>query len=590
MAGVAGRSGRPDTLWISYSELAAEQGKSDRSARRWIDRLAEFHLIEVVERAANQVRVYVKEPREVCRARGTEGITERPIIAQLENPPSSADVHTPSAGHIEQASGLAQRAVDGGRPPDHGGSAAEPPHNRRTSAAATFGEVLRARAPLPSAPSEPSEPLNTEGTDPRSAAPAAAVPPHNRRDVDDGSDRRRDRRGGRPLDGRRRPGPTATAGRRPRAANCGPRRRSKVAAVTVRARGTCDRRRAAAVERARRDVRAPGKGLPERPIASALDLLRRHRTAHLRTARNRLAEATGASNARLIFDAADRCGRGTIMPSCRVVRRPGAEVDTRGLPGRRRGSALVTSDPRASVFHRFGRFRRFRENRQERAQMATTPAGHNEATASTTVDAEHLVDETGERPSTRPGRDCRGRFSAGTAPGPGRPKKTSRPATPAAAEKRASQLDANELFFRGMMLRDLDAGWRHIIVSFSPRVVYQLVAEAITTGEEIPDVVIDFLSREGLWGKAAKHRLGGDVAGGGSNRMITTPTTFTGCAFCAAQPPQRVEVPLDIWQSVVPDAAQDQPICDSCMATLVASKFVEPHALCRPVAAASRVR
>ncbi len=139
---------RPDTTWVGYSEWAAKFGASETSARRWAKRLALVGLVEVVETAPNRVRLYVKEPREVCRARGGEGITGQLRFAQLAEPSS------PAGGDVA------------------GGTEAERIRNASVVALPSEEEA-RTRAPLPSVPSEPLKP---EGTDPRSASASVAVP------------------------------------------------------------------------------------------------------------------------------------------------------------------------------------------------------------------------------------------------------------------------------------------------------------------------------------------------------------------------------------------------------------------------------
>ncbi len=67
-------------------------------------------------------------------------------------------------------------------------------------------------------------------------------------------------------------------------------------------------------------------------------------------------------------------------------------------------------------------------------------------------------------------------------------------------------MSAAALMIRAHELRDLNTAWRHTIVEHEPRVVYKLAVEAAAAGQEVPDLVMDFLEREGLCLKPAKHR------------------------------------------------------------------------------------
>lgn len=119
---------KPDTVWVSYAELAADQGKSDRSARRWIETLVRTGLVAITEEAPNRVRLFVKEPREVCPDRPGRGSTELPLFDQPAQPP----VLRP-ASNGAPADDMDSVRADGTALVQP--ATAEPPHIRRTSAA-----------------------------------------------------------------------------------------------------------------------------------------------------------------------------------------------------------------------------------------------------------------------------------------------------------------------------------------------------------------------------------------------------------------------------------------------------------------------
>lgn len=109
----AGR--RPGRVWVSYCEIGALQGVSERSGRRRIDTLAEHGLIRIVERLPGRVHVDVCEPREVCRDRTAE--PERPLLEAIDSESleeSQACVPIPADAASSRAPGGATSMAPGG--------------------------------------------------------------------------------------------------------------------------------------------------------------------------------------------------------------------------------------------------------------------------------------------------------------------------------------------------------------------------------------------------------------------------------------------------------------------------------------------
>jgi hypothetical protein len=89
---------RPGSLWVSYCEIADDQGTGERSGRRCVETLTAKGLVDIMERLPNRVRVYIWDAREVCRDRTAEAAsplfgTDEADSPTLQNAaPVSADV------------------------------------------------------------------------------------------------------------------------------------------------------------------------------------------------------------------------------------------------------------------------------------------------------------------------------------------------------------------------------------------------------------------------------------------------------------------------------------------------------------------